>query len=255
MRENGLMDIECRPGKQQGAFCDPLPATKNAFIFSNFSPSFVALIALIHEFGHAINSYLQFETETEIQEHHHREEIAELYSHSMELLLMDKLDIFYKDKNEFISAQREELRRSLHMLINPIAGDQFQHWMYTHPKHTSEERDAMFLEINKRFLYKSVDITGLESQIRESWIGNTHFFAYPFYKIEYAMPMLGALQLLQIYQEDPARGIFLFKQGAGSDPNQSIAQIYQATGIDFDFSEATIEKTARFVENLITEVQ
>lgn len=255
MRKKGLLDLESRNGKSPGAFCDPLPASKNNFIFSNFSPSFVAIIALIHEFGHAVNGYLQFESEDGIQEHNHREELAELFSHGMELLLLDKLDTFYTDDLKFKNAQREEMRRALNMLINPLTGDQFQHWLYTNPNHSPQERDEKFLEINKRFLYSPVDLNGLESEIGASWIGSIHFIAYPFYKIEYAISELGALQLLQLYREDPPRAIALFKQGAGTNFNQSIAQIYRDTGVEFDFSEKVIEKMAKFVENVISELQ
>lgn len=255
MRMNGLLDLESRDGKSPGAFCDPLPATQNAFIFSNFSSSFVALIALIHEFGHAINDYLQFTTENGLQEYNHREEIAELYSHGLELLLLDKLDIFYTNPFEFKNAKRALLHRTFRMLINPLAGDQFQHWLYTHPNHTNEERDAKFLEINQRLLYNPVDLTGLKAEIGASWMDSIHYIAYPFYQIEYAMSELGALQLLQIYREDPEKAITLFKQGASADSNQSISQIYQETGVQFNFSGPIIKKTAQFVENLMKELQ
>jgi oligoendopeptidase F len=104
-------------------------------------------------------------------------------------------------------------------------------------------------------MYSPVDITGLESEIGASWINSIHYFAYPFYKIEYAISKLGALQLFEIHREDPARAISLFKQGAGTDSNQSIAQIYRDTGVEFDFSEQTIEKTTKFVERLIMEME
>jgi oligoendopeptidase F len=255
MRENGLLDVEWRQSKVHGGFCDPLPASRDAFIFANFSPSFVAIIALIHEMGHALNDYLQFATENGLQEHTHREEVAELYSHGLEFLLLDKLDTFYTDEHEFKNAQREELHRAFNMLINPIVGDLFQHWLYTNPNHTAEERDAKFLALNKRFMYHPVNLTGQESEIGASWVDSMHYFAYPFYKIEYAMAQIGALQLLQIYREDPARATALFIQGAGSDFNQPIANIYRATGVEFDFSAPTIEKTAKFVESVIRELQ
>lgn len=49
-----------KKSKSPGAYCEFLPASKNAFIIANFSPSFNAVIALIHEMGHALNEYLQF---------------------------------------------------------------------------------------------------------------------------------------------------------------------------------------------------
>lgn len=254
MCKNGLLDVDERKGKSPGAFCEILPASKNAFIISNFSPSFYAVNAFIHEMGHALNEYLQFANEHSIQEHNRREEVAELYSHSLELLLMDKLNTFYVDPHEFKKAQREQLHRAFNMLLNPLIGDLFQHWLYTNPYHSPEERDAKFLEINKRFMYNPVDITDLESEIGGSWISSVHYFKYPFYQIEYAISELGAFQLLQIYREDPVRAIALFKQGASSDMSQSIAEIYRETGIEFGFSDQITCKIAKLIERLIEEL-
>nr|WP_211246757.1 M3 family oligoendopeptidase [Cohnella pontilimi] len=255
MRDNGLLDLEVRPGKAPGGFCEGLPTSQNAFIFCNFSPSFFALIALIHEMGHAVNAYLQFEAGNGMEEHNLRAEAAELYSHAMELLLLDKLHIFYTDEQQFKIAQREELRRAFNMLIGPLSGDLFQHWLYTNPDHTPEERDAKFLEIHKRFPYHPVNIEGLEAEVSTLWTAVIHYFGYPFYNIEYSMSMLGALQLLEIYRDNPAKATALYKQGAGSDPNQSIAGIYRDTGVEFDFSEPCVEKTSKFVSSVIDELK
>lgn len=251
MRENGLLDLESRQGKQTGGFMDPLPSTKNAFVFSNFSPSFDAINAVIHEMGHAINTYMNLD----FQELYWRDEVTELYSHGMELLLLDKLDTFYQDEREYKSAQREELRRSLGLLIGPLSQDIFQHWMYTHPNHTSQERDERFLEICKQFKLSPEDTSGLESEISASWMDTIHFFLYPFYAIEYSISELGALQLLKIYRADPRSAIALYKQGASTNFNHSIADIYQRTGIGFDFSEGVVKKTGEFLESVIEELK
>lgn len=254
MRNHGLLDLEGRHGKGPGGFMSMLPTSKNTFVFANFSPSFFAVIALIHEMGHAINFYLQFGTEAGYQGYNLRAEVAELYSHGMELLLLDKLDAFYAEESIRKIAQLEELRRSLRMLVGPLAGDAFQHWMYTHPNHTAEERETKYLEIQSRFGGSAVDISGCEYGMATLWFVEPHTTAYPFYSIEYSMSELGALQLLEIYKEDSSRAIALYKQGAGTDMNQSIAEIYQDTGVKFDFSEAVIEKTAQFVGTLVRDL-
>jgi M3 family oligoendopeptidase len=183
MLKQGLIDVEERKHKAPGAICFTLPKTKEVFIHSNFSPSFHGINALVHELGHAFHFYKQFETESSMQERYLREEVAELYSHSLELFVMDKLHIFYPDKNECKKAQREQMHRALSMLITPILGDMFQHWLYTNPDHSVEERDAKYLELSKRFQYSSVDISGLEAQIGSSWMESFHYFQYPFTKL------------------------------------------------------------------------
>ncbi|MGG0719036.1 M3 family oligoendopeptidase [Robertmurraya massiliosenegalensis] len=254
MRENGLLDLGDRKGKSPGGFCTFLPVSGDTFVFANISPSFFSLIALIHEMGHAVNGYLEFSEHGPIEDYQLRSEVAELYSHGMELLLLDKLDRFYPDEEDFKSAQREELRRAFTMLFGPLSGDLFQHWMYMNPNHTAKERDQKYFEISKRYGLNPVDTTGFEEEIGMSWAGTIHYFQYPFYNIEYSMSMLGALQLLENYQKDPKQAIESFKKGASADYNQSIAAIYEETGVSFDFSEPAVKRMGEFLEKVIQDI-
>jgi len=254
MREHGLLDLGDRKGKGQGGFCTALPVSKDTFVFANFSPSFFSLIALIHEMGHAVNGYLQYSEHGSMEEYQLRAEVAELYSHGMELLLLDKLDRFYPEEEDFKNAQREELRRAFSMLIGPLSGDLFQHWMYTNPKHTAKERDRKFFEISKRYGLNPVDTSGFEEEIGMIWADTLHYFQVPFYLIEYSMSMLGALQILENYRNNPEKAIESYKKGASADYNQSIAAIYKETGVDFDFSEPAVKRMGKFLEKVIQDI-
>jgi oligoendopeptidase F len=254
MREQGLLDLGDRKGKSPGGFCTGLPVSGDTFVFANFSPSFFSLIALIHEMGHAVNGYLEFSEQGPTEEYQHRMEIAELYSHGMELLLLDKLDRFYPDEEDFKSAQREELRRAFKMLFGPLSGDIFQHWMYTNPNHSAKDRDEKFFEISKRYGLNPVDTSGFEEEIGMSWADTLHYFQVPFYNIEYSISMLGALQLLENYRNNPGEAIESFKKGASADYNQSIAAVYQETGVSFDFSEPAVKRLGEFLEKVIQDI-
>lgn len=254
MRENGLLDLGDRKGKSPGGFCTFLPVSGDTFVFANFSPSFFSLIALIHEMGHAVNWYLEFSDHGPIEDYQLRSEVAELYSHGMELLLLDKLDRFYPEEEDFKSAQREELRRAFTMLYGPLSGDLFQHWLYTNPNHTAKERDEKYFEISKRYGLNPVDTTGFEEEIGMSWMGTIHYFQYPFYNIEYSISMLGALQLLENYQNNSKQAVESFKKGASADYNQSIAAIYEETGVSFDFSEPAVKRMGEFLEKVIQDI-
>ncbi|MED1510922.1 M3 family oligoendopeptidase [Bacillus proteolyticus] len=255
IRKAGFIDVEERENKAQGAACFTLPHSKEVFVYSNFSPSFYAINALIHELGHAFHFYKQFNNESSMQERYLREEVAELYSLSLELLLMDKLNIFYKQEGEYKEVQQVQLFRTLSLLMSSVSGDVFQHWLYTNPNHTPEERDKKYVELCKRYQYSSVDIAGLEYEIGASWLESFHYFQFPFYKIEYAIAQIGAMQLFQIYREDPEKAIAFFKVGASSDWNLSIQEIYENTGVKFDFSEERIESTASAILDLINELK
>ncbi|MGN4819127.1 M3 family oligoendopeptidase [Bacillus cereus group sp. MYBK139-2] len=255
IRKAGLIDVEERENKAPGAACFTLPHSKEVFVYSNFSPSFYAINALIHEVGHAFHFYKQFKNDSSMQERYLCEEVAELYSLSLELLVMEKLNIFYKQEEEYKEVQRVQLYRTLSLLISSIAGDVFQHWIYTNPNHTPEERDKKYAELCKRYQYSSVDIDGLEDEIGSSWLESFHFVQFPFYKIEYAIAQIGAMQLFQIYREDPEKAITFFKEGASADWNLHIQEIYEKTGVTFDFSEERIESTASVIVDLINELK
>lgn len=255
IRKAGLIDVEERENKAPGAACFTLPHSKEVFVYSNFSPSFYAINALIHEVGHAFHFYKQFKSDSSMQERYLCEEVAELYSLSLELLVMEKLNIFYKQEEEYKEVQRVQLYRTLSLLISSIAGDVFQHWIYTNPNHTPEERDKKYAELCKRYQYSSVDIDGLEDEIGSSWLESFHFVQFPFYKIEYAIAQIGAMQLFQIYREDPEKAITFFKEGASADWNLHIQEIYEKTGVTFDFSEERIESTASVIVDLINELK
>lgn len=252
MRHSGLLDLESRKGKAPGGFCDFLEHSNNTFVFANFSPSFFAVIALLHEMGHAVNGYLQIRDEPLWSPL--RAEVAELYSHGMELLCLDKLDEFYTSPTDFKNAKREELHRSLSMLLGPLSGDAFQHWMYENPHHTPAERDAKFHEIYKRFVGHPVDDSGLEANVSMNWINSIHYFAYPFYNIEYTMSEFGALQLFEMYRTDPTKAIEYYKRGCSADYTSSIAETYRETGVSFEFTPDVVSRTARFLEGVIDEL-
>ncbi|EEN02755.1 hypothetical protein BG78_03260 [Bacillus thuringiensis serovar israelensis] len=63
------------------------------------------------------------------------------------------------------------------------------------------------------------------------------------------------MQLFQIYGENQEQAIAFFKEGASSDWNLPIQEIYINTGVAFDFSEERIQSTARAILDLINELK
>ncbi|OAK04906.1 M3 family metallopeptidase [Bacillus wiedmannii] len=117
--------------------------------------------------------------------------------------------------------------------------------------------EEVFRKTDLYFYEKFIHIrkAGLEDEISSSWLESFHFIQFPFYKIEYAIAQIGAMQLFQIYREDPEKAIAFFKEGASADWNLSMQEIYEKTGITFDFSEERIESTASVIFDLINELK
>ena len=87
-----------------------------------------------------------------------------------------------------------------------------------------------------------------------SWADTLHYFQVPFYNIEYSMSMLGALQILENYRNNPEHAVESFIKGASADYNQSIAAIYEETGVSFDFSEPAVKRMGEFLEKVIQDI-
>ncbi len=90
--------------------------------------------------------------------------------------------------------------------------DQFQHWLYENPIHTSEERNEKYLQLQKHYQSSVIHIDGYENWIATSWLPVLHIFEVPFYYIEYAIAQLGALQMYKQYKEDPKQTLENYKR-------------------------------------------
>jgi len=246
MNENGLLDLESRAGKMHGGFNAPLVLSGHSFIFGNAAGADWDVTVLVHELGHAYH----FEASKEdavLDEGLHRSEIAELFSHAMEVLVIDKLEEVYPEPAALRAAQSRRLRRIASMLFGPVASDLFQHWMYTHPEHTAQERRAMWRDIEKRYSQRPVDWEGLDFELGVDWMGTEHYFGYPFYMLEYTISMLGAINLWIMYKENPALAIANYKRAASAGYSLPIRAVYALAGVDFDFSDSAVDRLAHYL--------
>jgi oligoendopeptidase F len=242
-----FMDLDSRIGKAPGGYNYPLYETGIPFIFMNSSGSLRDVITMVHEGGHAIHSMLTHELPF-IGFKEFPSEVAELASMSMELISMEHWHHFFSDASELRRAKREQLENVIEALPWIICVDRFQHWLYLHPEHTAEEREAFWSGNYSDFSSSVTDWNGLE-QIRNSlWQKQLHLFEVPFYYIEYGMAQLGAIALWKNYRENPAKTIACYKSALQLGHTVSIPEVYEAAGISFDFSERYISDLMLFVK-------
>ena len=127
------------------------------------------------------------------------------------------------------------------MLILPWIAtvDAFQHWIYSHPDHTREERKAAWRGLLDRF-GGSVDWSGHEDARDHSWHRQLHIFLYPFYYIEYGIAQLGALQIWQRSFTDRPGAVADYKKALALGGSRPLPELFAAAGIKFDFSDRLI---------------
>ncbi len=245
MAENDLLDLPNRKGKAPGGYSCVLPETGADFIFMNAVGIHTDVQTLLHESGHALHAFAR-QGEKIAQYNDPPSEVSEVASMSMELFVLDSLDVFYAAEADRKKARREQLEDALALFPMVASIDAIQHWMYLHPEHSWEEREGEFARLKDRF-DAGVDWTGLEREKSCVWLKTLHIFEVPFYYIEYALAQLGAIALYRQYRKDPARAIGNYKAFMRLGYSKSVPEIYAAAGIKFDFSKGYLEEMVDFV--------
>jgi len=242
------IDLDSRVGKAPGGYNYPLYESGVPFIFMNASGSLRDVTTMVHEGGHAIHSmltrHLEFIGFKEIPS-----EIAELASMSMELISMEHWEHFFSDPEELRRARQEQLEGVLETLPWIACIDAYQHWLYTNPTHTTEERTKAWVKIHNDFSSGVIDWSENQADLEAKWQKQLHLFEVPFYYIEYGMAQLGAIAVWRNYKTDPQKAIRQYMDALSLGYSKSIPEVYETAGIRFDFSEKYIRELIDFTKS------
>lgn len=247
MQEMKRLDLESRLGKAPGGYQYPLYETDVPFIFMNSVGLHRDLVTMVHEGGHAIHSFLDFELEL-IDFKSPPSEVAELASMSMELMSMEHWDVFFETEETLKRAKRQQLEGVMDTLPWIAAIDKFQHWIYENPKHTVANRYDTWEKISKDFGSGVVNYSGLEANLKRKWQMQLHLYEVPFYYIEYGFAQLGAIAVWRNYKRNPKEAVEKYKKALSLGYTQSIPKIYETAGVKFDFSPDYIKELMDFVK-------
>lgn len=249
MAEEGLLDLDSRPGKAPGGYCTKLSWRGAPFIFMNAVGVPDDVNTLVHEAGHAFHDFAAHR-QPFVWQRSVTHEAAELASMSMELLAAPHLErpTGYYTPEEARSAAVERLEDVLLSLAHIASVDAFQAWIYTSGRGgDAAARDAAWLEIRSRF-ERGIDWSGLERERVARWYRQLHIFEYPFYYIEYGIAQLGALQLWRSSLDDPREALARYKAALALGGTRSLPEIYRAAGARLIFDEAGMAELVALVE-------
>ena len=247
MKSEGYVDLDSKHGKAPGGYNYPLYESGIPFIFMNAAGTQRDVTTMVHEGGHAVHSFLSRNLElTGFKSL--PSEVAELASMSMELMTMDEWKQFYDSEDELNRAKREQLESIVRVLPWIATIDAFQHWIYTHPEHTTEERTSEWKKISERFGTGMTDYSGYEFVRDASWQRQLHLFEVPFYYIEYGIAQLGALGVWKNFRQDKQQAISQYKEALKLGYTKSIPEIYSTAGLKFDFSAENVGSLIKEVE-------
>lgn len=253
MQNMNHLDLDSRKGKAPGGYNMSLPEIGVPFVFMNAAGTNKDLETMLHESGHAVHSFLMrtlpYNFDQEVPS-----EMAELASMSMELMTFEGLDAFYNDadKERAISTHLEGI---ITMLPWIALVDKFQHWIYTNPTHTAEERETKWLELHKELSSEEIAWQGYEDYRKVFWHKQLHIFEMPFYYIEYGIAQLGAIAVWRNFTVDKTKAVENYKAALKLGYTKTLPQLYQTAGIKFDFSKEYVSELMRFLNQAVENIQ
>ena len=247
MQKMKHLDLESRKGKAPGGYNCPLAESGAPFIFMNAAGQMHDVTTMVHEGGHAVQSFLTHDLELSAFKEYPME-IAEVASMAMELFSMDHWDVFFDNKEELKRAKEHQLERTITIFPWIAIIDKFQHWVYENPEHTVEQRTEKWVEILSSFSDHIVDYSGLEKYRQNSWQRQLHLFEVPFYYIEYGIAQLGAIGMWMQYKQDPENALDNYMNALSLGGTKTLPQLYAAAGLNFDFSPDNIKTLMDFVK-------
>ena len=254
MESMGHFDLESRKGKAPGGYNCPLAETGAPFIFMNAANQMDDVTTMVHEGGHAVHSFLAHALPiTGFKEY--PMEIAEVASMAMELFTMDHWAPFFKDAEDMKRAKLHQLERSITIFPWIATIDKFQHWLYTHPGHTHEERRQAWLSMLTEFDHGAINYDGVQQYRSYSWQRQLHLFEVPFYYIEYGIAQLGAIGLWRQYKSNPQQALENYISALKLGGTKTLPELYAAAGLRFDFSPEHIRELMEFVQGQMAEIE
>ncbi len=245
MQKQGYLDLASRKAKAPGGYQATYEEHRHPFIFMNAVGVQRDVRTLLHEGGHAFHCYAA-RHDPILPYRSSPIEFAEVASFGMEMLTMEYLDEFY-DEEELARAQRAQLEGIVGLFPWVATVDAFQHFLYTKPDHTHEQRRAAWLALRDRF-GGTVDYSGYEETLAYAWQRQLHLYEVPFYYIEYGIAKLGALQVWANAMADRKSATAKYRQALALGGSHPLPTLFEQAGAKFDFSYETMAPLMELIQ-------
>ena len=200
MRENELMDVSSREGKEGGGYCESIPDHGVPFIFANFNGTQGDVEVVTHEAGHAFAAYMNRDRVPSSTVWPSLE-ACEVHSMSMEFFAWPWAELFFgPDTSKYLYSH---LASALTFIPYGTMVDHFQHVVYEKPQMTPAERHAVWKEL----LGVYMPWVRLDGEIPfysegEGWQRQHHIYTVPFYYIDYCLAQTVSLEFWAMIGKD-----------------------------------------------------
>jgi oligoendopeptidase F len=234
LRERGCLDVHPRNSKAPGAFCVTLPESGTPFVFGNFAGHFRDAFTLIHEFGHALHGSAVLQIKNALVRYPGLE-FCEVASMGLEFLAQPFLAELWPRSGDAGKAWGLHCFNALQFWPFMAMLDEWQHRVYDEEMLNPDDRAALWKELSARYR-PNTDWNGIEEFEELGWLSRPHPMTSPFYYIDYGIAQLGAVQLWLAGKRNHKVAVENYIRGLSLGAQRSLPQLFEATGLRFDFS-------------------
>ena len=247
--DNELLDVLSKEGKAPGGYCTDFKSYQAPFIFSNFNGTSSDVDVLTHEAGHAFagyramrQGYLGSMTSPTI-------EACEVHSMSMEFLTASWHEKFFGPLT-----RKYEIGHCEDALIFIPYGcmvDEFQHRVYENPDLTPAQRNALWLELEKKYR-PWIDFEDLPFYSRGAgWQRQLHIYLYPLYYIDYCMAQTIAFQFWMASMKDRADAWKRYLRFADAGGTKTFEGLVAEAGLKVPYAPGCIREIGEAISGWI----
>jgi len=207
--DNPWIDGRARPGKQSGAYCHPVTATRHPYVFMNWMGERRDVLTLAHELGHAVHNTLAADRGTLLADTPLT--LAETASIFAEGLTFDRL-LATAPKSEQRGLLAGRIEDGLNTVVRQIAFHRFEtrfHDERTKGEVPAERIGQIWMEEMGASLGPAVT---LNPGYEHWWSYVSHFVHSPFYVYAYAFGDLLVAALMETRRKDPAAFAPLYRE-------------------------------------------